>query len=316
MHPALSVILFTTTSGAGYGLLALLGVLGPLGLLPGDRWFGVAAFALVFVSVTFGLLSSTFHLGHPERAWRALSQWRSSWLSREGLLALATYVPAGLYALGWVGFERTGGAWAVAGLAAAALAAATVYATSMIYRSLKPIQRWCNGWVPPNYLLLALMTGALLLHALLAAWAEAQPAVTVLTLAATVGAAIAKHGYWRNIDRTSSASTPETATGLGALGKVRLLEAPHTTENYLLKEMGFRVARKHATKLRRISSALAFLLPFLLTVAAALAGSRWTGSFLAVLAVLSALAGVLIERWLFFAEARHTVTLYYGAEIA
>src|SRR5690606_36899874 len=290
-------------------LLALLGMLGPLGVLPGDGGFGLVAFAFVFVPVTFGLLSSTFHLGHPERAWRAMSQWRSSWLSREGLLALVTYIPAGLSALGWVILERTDGIWAAFGVIAALLAASTVYATAMIYRSLKPIQRWCNGWTVPIYLLLGLMTGALLLHAIVAAWGKPPLAITVLALAATIAAAFAKVGYWRYIDRTASASTPESATGLGTLGKVRLLEAPHTTENYLLKEMGFRVARKHAARLRRISSALAFLLPFLLTVAAALAGSRWTGSFLAVLAVLSALAGVLIERWLFFAEARHTVTL-------
>ena len=37
---------------------------------------------------------------------------------------------------------------------------------------------------------------------------------------------------------------------------------------------------------------------------------------LAVPGALAASAGVLVERWLFFAEARHTVMLYYGAEAA
>src|SRR5690606_16348531 len=80
VHPAASVILFTTTSGAGYGLLALLGLLGPAGLVPQGRWFGFAGLGLALALVTAGLLASTFHLGRPERAWRAVSQWRSSWL--------------------------------------------------------------------------------------------------------------------------------------------------------------------------------------------------------------------------------------------
>ena len=102
MHPAKSVIFFTTASGAGYGLLFWLGLYGSLGLLPAGTWFAVVGFGLALVLVTAGLISSTFHLGHPERAWRALSQWRSSWLSREGVAAIVTYVPAGLYGLAWL----------------------------------------------------------------------------------------------------------------------------------------------------------------------------------------------------------------------
>src|SRR3569833_1292825 len=102
MHPAFSVIFFTTASGAGYALLMLLGAFGALGVLPADPVLGVVGFGIGFVAVGAGLLASTFHLGHPERAWRAFSQWRSSWLSREGVLSLATFVPAGLQAVCWV----------------------------------------------------------------------------------------------------------------------------------------------------------------------------------------------------------------------
>ncbi len=111
--------------------------------------------------------------------------------------------------------------------------------------------------------------------------------------------------------RASGASTAESATGLGFLGKVRLLEAPHTSENYLLKEMGFRIARKHAQKLRVIAICLGFVLPLVLAIVAsaatgAIAPICWT------LAAAVAMIGVLVERWLFFAEAKHTVMLYYG----
>ena len=99
MHPALSVILFTTASGAGYGLLFLIGLLTGTGFLPESRWFAVAAFGLSLGAISFGLLASTFHLGRPERAWRAFSQWRTSWLSREGVASVIAYLPAGLLAM-------------------------------------------------------------------------------------------------------------------------------------------------------------------------------------------------------------------------
>ncbi len=81
-----SIIVFTTLSGLGYGLAAVLG----LGLLdPASVATKAAYVAWRSALIAGGLLSSTLHLGNPQRAWRALSQWRSSWLSREGVLAFA-----------------------------------------------------------------------------------------------------------------------------------------------------------------------------------------------------------------------------------
>ena len=311
MHPALSIIVFTTASGAGYGLLFWLGLLGALGVLPPERGFGFASFALALGAVSGGLVASTWHLGHPERAWRALGQWRSSWLSREGVAALATYLPAGLFAIGWTFLGSTGGLWSVAGLLAALGALLTVICTAQIYRSLKPIQRWHNTWVLPNYLALAAMTGALWLAALVALLGPERPLAPALALAATAVAAPLKLGYWRFIDRSGSASTASSATGLGRFGEVRLFEAPHSSDNYLLKEMGFRIARKHAATLRRVALAAGFAAPFGLTLLA-LALGGWSGAALSLLAAALAQFGVFVERWLFFAEARHTVMLYYG----
>jgi DMSO reductase anchor subunit len=314
MHPALSVILFTTASGAGYGLLALCGLLAPFGLLP-SGWFAVVAMGLALALITGGLLSSTVHLGHPERAWRAVSQWRSSWLSREGVAALLTYAPAGLFGIGWVFLGRTDGVFALCGVLAAALAAVTVYCTGMIYASLKPIHQWHNAHVVPVYLALALMTGALWLNAMLHLWGQPSPGVAILALLAIALSAWLKERYWRFIDTTAAHSTPETAIGLFGRGKVRELDRPHTEQNYLLREMGFAIARKHALKLRRIALGLGFAVPLLLTLFAALLPGP-LATLASVLAVLSTMAGVLAERWLFFAEARHTVTLYYGASAA
>src|SRR5216117_3432075 len=153
MHPALSIIFFTTSSGAGYALLMLLGLGAPLGLVPSSASFGFAAIGIAVLLAAGGLVSSVFHLGRPERAWRAFSQWRSSWLSREGVMSLATFVPAAIFAIGWIFFGVTD----LLGITAAVFAAVTIACTGMIYASLKPIHQWHNRWVVPNYFMLGLM---------------------------------------------------------------------------------------------------------------------------------------------------------------
>jgi DMSO reductase anchor subunit len=313
MHPGFSVILFTTTTGAGYGMLVLLGILGFAGLVPAEFWFGLAAFGVAFGAITVGLLSSTFHLGHPERAWRAFSQWRSSWLSREGVLAVVTYGPAGLFALSWVFLGDNGN---LLGPVTAVLAAVTVFCTAMIYRSLVTIHQWCNVWVVPNYLALGLMTGAVWLNLLLTAFGLANPNFSLFAAAVVAVAAALKFAYWNFIDTTAHSSTPESATGLGGLGKVRLFAGPHTEENFLMKEMGYKIARKHGRKLRRIAATTAFAVPLGLTLIVALIPPGLLPIACAGLAAISVSIGVLIERWLFFAEAKHVVTLYYGGERA
>src|SRR2546430_5662764 len=100
MHPALSVIFCTTASGAGFALVLLIGLGVPLALLPANAGFGFTALATAFALAAGGLVSSVFHLGRPERAWRAFSQWRSSWLLREGGMAVAAFLPAGVFAGG------------------------------------------------------------------------------------------------------------------------------------------------------------------------------------------------------------------------
>jgi sulfite dehydrogenase (quinone) subunit SoeC len=307
VHPSLSVIFFTTASGAGYGLLALLGVLAPFGMLPDDRTFGLVALALALGAITAGLVSSAFHLGQRQRAWRAFSQWRSSWLSREGVAAVATYLPAGLFGIGWV---FLGVVMKAAGLMSALGAITTVFCTAMIYRSLKPVPRWHNHWVVPNYLSLALMSGILWLMLVLQVFGP-RPELNWLVPAAIGLAALLKLAYWRSIDTAPATSTAGSATGLGKFGAVRLFEAPHTSENYLLKEMGFKIARKHAAKLRRIAIALGFGLPFILSFLPFVV-SGWPAIAAALVAAVLGTIGVFVERWLFFAEAQHAVTLFYG----
>ena len=111
-----------------------------------------------------------------------------------------------------------------------------------------------------------------------------------------------------------------TATGLGGLagasGAVRTLDPPHTQANYVMREMGFTIARKHGQALRRWCVLLLFAVPALAMLALQWLGRGPADLPLALIAVVSAAAGVLIERWLFFAQARHVVMLYYGADAA
>jgi sulfite dehydrogenase (quinone) subunit SoeC len=129
----------------------------------------------------------------------------------------------------------------------------------------------------------------------------------ILAGAAVILVAVLKYFYWRSIDSAERTHTMAAATGLGT--GVRQWEVPHTSENYIMKEMGFAVARKHALKLR---NAVFVLLVITLLALAACQITPWF-SFIAAPAVLIA---AVVERWLFFAEAQHVVSLYYGAEKA
>jgi DMSO reductase anchor subunit len=315
MHPAYSVILFTTASGAGYGLLFWLALLSVFGNLPPDRALGITGLGLAFVLISGGLLSSTAHLGRPERAWRAFSQWRSSWLSREGVAAVATFVPFGLFALGWVLLGQNRGLFGFFALLCAVMCIVTVWCTGMIYQSLPTIRAWHQPLVTPVYLVLALASGGLLALTVLRAFSHKAGGfgwVVVITLAAAL---LMKRMYWSAIDSAPRDRTSGSATGLGRFGKVRVLEDPHTQANFVMREMGYTVARKHAVNLRRIVQLVGFALPIALLVL-----SLTFGGVLALpvtmIALLAAAFGILVERWLFFAEAQHVVTLYYGADAA
>lgn len=312
MHPAYSVIFFTTSTGAGYGLLACLGVSAGFGLIDPDFSFRLVSLGLALALIASGLLSSAAHLGRPERAWRAFSQWRSSWLSREGVASVATFLPAGLFGIGWVLLGRNGGWSAAAGLLSALCAMATVCTTAMIYASLRPVAQWSSRFTLPAYLIFAAMTGSVLFSALLFLFGSPHITAHLLAMVLTASGWAWKAATWRHNDGLVISTTPNTATGLKG-GVVRSIEWPHTEENYLLKEMGYRVARKHAMRLRMIVQTLAFALPLLLLSAMlALPETRWLTAAFSLAAFVAQAAGMLVERWLFFAEAKHTVTLYYG----
>ena len=307
MNPAYSVILFTTASGAGYGLLALLGLVGFNHGPVSNFAFGLVAIVVALGLITVGLLSSTFHLGHPERAWRAFSQWRSSWLSREGIASVVTYIPAVLFGATWLDIVHAPAWIGPLGLATATMCAVTVFCTAKIYSTLKTIRAWNHPLVVPVYLAFAVASGGALLTAIATIFDRFQIFQVILTVVALLWLIGLKFFYWRAIDNAARTHTMAAATGLGQ--GVRQWEVPHTSENYIMKEMGFAVARKHALKLRNVVFVLFFIT---LLALAGCTQSPWF-SFVAAPAILIA---AVVERWLFFAEAQHVVSLFYGAEKA
>lgn len=309
MHPAFSVIFFTVLSGAGFGLFALL-YLADLFKLGGGIpstyvfWMGVLALAMVAI----GLLSSTFHLANPKNAWRAFTRWRTSWLSREGVLSVAFYPFAMLY-LGLYWLDMWPALRSLSGAIATLIAWLTIFATAMIYASLKTIRQWNTPLVPAAYLSLGHFSGGMiLLVAALASGGDAQPYV-MLSLFQLFVAAFVKVIYFYWIDRVSSGSTINTATGF-TRAQVKLLDAGHTHGTFLTQEFGYIVPRMTAGTLRILSMLLAFAIPVLLLYFAL----HFKAPAFSIAALVFVFGGLVTERWLFFAEARHVVNLYHGAQ--
>jgi sulfite dehydrogenase (quinone) subunit SoeC len=287
MHPAPSVIIFSVLSGLGFGFMAFLA----LGFLPLVGTWAFWAWAVGYGLAVGGLVASTTHLGNPQRALKAFSQWRSSWLSREGWSAVAALLLMAPIALGdWLAFAVP---FLLRGMAAA-LALVTVLCTAMIYTQIKAVPRWHHWLTPVMFIAFSLAGGALLALQAGLAFVLLMALAVVLPVLFFVG------------DRQFARAgvTMGAATGLGARGAVSVFENPHTGGNYLLREMIFVVGRKHALKLRVIAVVFAAVLPALM---AAVGG---VGLMLAAVPVH--LVGAFAARWLFFAEAEHVVGLYYG----
>ncbi len=313
MHPALSIVLFTTTSGTGFALLLLLGLGAPLGLLPASAGFAFVGLAVGVGLAVAGLVSSVFHLGRPERALRAFSQWRSSWLSREGVFAVLTFVPLSVFGIGWVFFGATRGFVGLCGVLAAALAAATIYCTGMIYASLKPIHQWHNGWVVP------MLSGARSDGRVPGARLS-RPAVGCARRRSRgldpgrcdrrlvdQGRILALHRYQPRAQHGRERHDPRQPRPRSPVrGAAYRGELPFERDGVSYRAQTCRAAAPDRPARRLCTAGSGEPVRGVL--------GRGPGAVAAGIGVVSAALGLVVERWLFFAEAKHTVTLYYGAE--
>lgn len=302
MKPALSVIFFTVSSGAGLGLLVWLLIASLMAdhiRMDATTFYKGALIAAALI--TAGLISSTLHLANRKNAIHSLTRWRTSWLSREGLLAIALYPVAALHL-----YALNSGLPQVTPLTLwllIAIAIGILFCTGMIYGCLKTIPRWNTWMTPAKYVLFGLMSGAVLLPAVLSlrpagVGPVGKPMVAILLLA--VGCVFHIAYLMKHPRRSHSIND---ALGFQQ-GKVRLLDVGHTHGTFLTNEFGFALARERARTLRWIAILCGFIIPLLLC--------WFTQWFWA--ASVTCLAGLLVERWLFFAEAEHVVRLYHGQQ--
>ena len=308
MHPAGSVIIFTTLTGFGYGLLCWLALaFFATDAVPSSVIYMVLSVAGVLNII--GLSASTWHLGHPERAWRAMSQFRSSWLSREGVAAILSFLP--LLGLAVATYWQVVWAQQLTAVLLLLLSLLTVFTTAMIYASLKPIAAWHNGYTIIGYWLHALITGGALWWFLL----TLPPAANLQSFMVNVSLfypyllllfamGLVNKLLW--LRRLHSSATGDTSvnSAIGMSGEIRQLDPPHSAANYLMQEMGYRIARNHSFWYRLVAIVGTYVLPFLLLL--------YTTNVVSMsVLLLSCMLGIVAERYLFFAEAKHTVSLYY-----
>jgi len=307
MHPAFSVLIFTVTSGAGYGLLAWLGAGQLLGYTQAymvGQQVTLGVIAMVLISI--GLLSSTMHLANPKNAWRSFSRFRTSWLSREAVFAILLYPVAALYAAAI--FWQWSSINLLAGLSVI-LALVTLFSTSMIYASLKTIRQWNTPMVPALFMAYALSSGGLLFLAVNSFFGalNSQLLTIVMGLVLITLALKLVYFFWQG---KPQGATIQTATGFSQ-ASVRLLDAGHSAPTFLNREFGYQVAADLLLRLRIVMTLVTFIVPLGL-IYWVFDGAGWTA--LLTVAWLAMMVGLLLERWLFFAEARHVVRLYQGEQ--
>lgn len=308
MKPALSIILFTTIAGAAQGVVVVLALATLAGMAP------AAALAPMLWTVTgmllVALVASFFHLGHPLRAWRAVLMWRTSWMSREVIVLPAFIALVGGWALLATLAQRE--ALATQWVAVLAIAGAFVlwYCTAMIYACIRFIQEWAHPLTIVNYTTLGLASGVVTAGALAVLAGEPGFAASIAGwgLAATALAWFTRTLSLRRNARLKPISTAQSATGINA-ARVVQKSMGMTGGSFNTREF-FHGASQRAVRMSRLGfQLLAFAVPMLL-----LAWALVSGSALAwLLALASQAAGLLAERWFFFAQARHPQNIYYQA---
>jgi DMSO reductase anchor subunit len=307
MNPALSIVIFTTLAGAAQGLAVVLAVSQLLGggldnsFVARSLWVAVA---LLIVS----LVASFFHLGRPSRAWRAAMMWRTSWMSREVIVLPIFILLVSVWAYTLSVSTRPGEVTAFLPLAVIAVSALLWYCTAMIYACIRFIQEWAHPLTIVNYIVIGLASGLVLAGALsvasgqlqfaarLGAWAVAMTALAWLTRALAL----------RRNAKLKPKSTLQSATGIKSPGIVQK-SMGMTGGAFNTREFFHHASVAAFRRMKVIFQLFAFAVPLALVGFAVASG--WSAAWL--VAVPIQLAGVLAERWFFFAQARHPQNLYY-----
>ncbi len=309
MQPAFSVIFLTTLAGAAQGLfLALYGTeLSALGALtaPESQQFLSTASLVALVLTGLGLLASFFHLGHPERAWRSATMWRTSWLAREVIALPLFMLGLFLYTVShWLGLGNT----RLIGAITVLLCLALFVATAMIYASVRFLQEWASPLTLINYLLLGCASG-LTLATLLAASFGMMALVAPYALAAAVLTLLAWVTRSASLLRNARLRPKSTLQSAIGIKHPRIVQKAQGFMGGSFNTREFFHGRS-AQLLRSVKWAF-LLLVFPLPLLSLALGVNTASTALLVLAFVLQYLGLLAERWFFFAQANHPQNLYY-----
>ena len=309
MNPAFSVIFLTTLIGAGQGLfLALFAAqislqFRALPAVPGT--FYALGSLLAVALLALGLLASFFHLGHPERAWRAAVMWRTSWLSREVIVLPLTMLCVAGYGL--VHFLAGGTAsLALGGLGVLATAALFV-CTGMIYACIRFLQEWASPLTLVNFTLLGSASGFTLASAYAAWGAPALVEPFVFCAGALTLAALATRtaSLMRNA-RLRPKTTLQSAIGVRHPRIVQQAQG-FMGGSFNTREFFHGRSSQWLRGVKWLFLVLVFPVPVLLLAA----GLKQDLPLALCMAFLSQYIGLIAERWFFFAQANHPQNLYY-----
>ncbi len=309
MHPAFSVIFLTTLIGAGQGLFLALVLGQAYGALTGQPvapgfLAGGAVIALVLLGL--GLFASFFHLGHPERAWRAVARWRTSWLSREVIALPAFMFVVFLYALGnWLGWSMETLAWIA--LVGVVLDFTLFVCTGMIYACIKFLREWATPLTVVNFIVLGSASGFTLAAAIapLGAPALTQPYATLALLLTFLGFITRSASLARNA-RLKPKSTLQSAIGVRH-PKITQRSMGFMGGSFNTREFFHGASRLVMAQIRVVFILGAFILPLTFLALGLTTGKA--GWF--TLAIIVQYGGLVAERWFFFAQANHPQNLYY-----
>jgi DMSO reductase anchor subunit len=317
MNPVFSVIFFTVTSGLGYGILmlsALMSLLNPEFLSQeGGEESIMISIIIGLVAVSAGLASSALHLSNPKNAWRSFMRFKTAWLSREAVFAVLSYPIALLYGL-LIYMDGVSEVYIkIMEFNIILISILTVFSTSMIYACLKTIRAWNTSLVPINYIIMSLMSGGLLTMAVFEYYGIELDILLTITIVMLLMALVGKIIYFYFIGQPSPL-TMKSAIGIG-FGNIRLLDTGESSDNFLQKEFGYQAESKTLILVRVLSLIFMILIPLLSLLYIEELGLYMSEIVVYISILIINYIGLVLERWLFFAEARHVVNLYYGKKI-
>jgi len=315
MHPAFSVIFFTVVSGAGYALISLLSLFNFLnfGMLIDKNTFFIIAITSA-VLFTMGLISSTFHLANPKNAWRAFMRFKTSWLAREGLLAILFYPILALY-LYFIYIDMQINNFMLMqyySFLIFTISTVIIYCTGMIYACLKTIPQWNTIWTPINYITIGFALAAMIFFFILNLNGYDTTSYENYTLSIIAFSLATKLTYYFviRLPKYNIADATNAAVKLKSTN-VRLLDVGHTGGTFLTDEFGYKVAERKLFRIKILSIFSGFIIPFFLIY---MYSFIYENIALCSLAIFLSFIGMISERWLFFAQAKHVVNLYHGVE--